>query len=49
MISSMTLIAGRIEIAHCDGVEISGNRFDRPAAEAIRVSEKCTGVRIDQA
>ena len=43
------IIVGRIEIAHCDGVEISGNRFDRPAAEAIRVSGNCTGVRIDQA
>ena len=47
MISSKTLIAGRIKIAHCDGVEISGNRFDRPPEEAIRVSENCTGVRIE--
>ena len=41
------IIAGTIEASHCEGLEITGNHFDRPPAEAVTVHPDCRNVRLD--
>ncbi len=40
-------IAGTIEASHCEGLEITGNHFDRPLSEAVTILDNCTGVRLE--